>query len=723
MKTKDIQELYKIKLHSMDTILHQISLMDQVENEQELSEIIHSLLQAIGNYTGADRVYVFDWETDQKDSLSNTFEWCADGVIPEIDNLQAIPVSLMPSWMKRFENKETIVIHDLEATKCSEPEEYELLKTQEICSLIAVPIYANHQMNGFIGVDNPDLSQNEISITLLSDVGGHLGCVRENLKSTVQLKKAFDEATKRTEIISAIATLYVTIVYANIKERTYELLEGYDFVRKILGQKGKIDDVMEQLPTAFAGLEERERYRKFLEFDTLTERLRNTNSVSIEFMGANGEWRLSRFIVKSRDAHGNAVDVLYVARDITEEKSRELMYQKRLKASMEDAHRANLSKTAFLQRMSHDIRTPINGIIGMLMILEKSGNDGERAKDCLHKIKESSKLLLSLVNDVLDMAKLESDTVVFNDESINLDEVCQEITESLSFQAEEKGLHVIGEHDDYSGIYVWSNAVHLKKILMNLFTNSMKYNKVNGSIYMSMRTIERSEDHMTCEFKIKDNGIGMSEEFIKNELFTPFVQADNSPRSDYNGTGLGMPIVKQLVEKMGGTITVESKLGEGSCFTVVLPFKIDTNARPEEKEDFHADIAGIRVLLVEDNELNAEIAEFMLTENGAEVETVKNGLEAVQCFKASEPGTYDVILMDVMMPVMDGLTATRTIRALKRQDAKTIPIIAMTANAFREDAEKCLEAGMNAHLAKPLDDKKIKLTISEELRRLNACHE
>jgi len=723
MKTKDIQELYKIKLHSMDTILHQISLMDQVENEQELSEIIHSLLQAIGNYTGADRVYVFDWETDQKDSLSNTFEWCADGVIPEIDNLQAIPVSLMPSWMKRFENKETIVIHDLEATKCSEPEEYELLKTQEICSLIAVPIYANHQMNGFIGVDNPDLSQNEISITLLSDVGGHLGCVRENLKSTVQLKKAFDEATKRTEIISAIATLYVTIVYANIKERTYELLEGYDFVRKILGQKGKIDDVMEQLPTAFAGLEERERYRKFLEFDTLTERLRNTNSVSIEFMGANGEWRLSRFIVKSRDAHGNAVDVLYVARDITEEKSRELMYQKRLKASMEDAHRANLSKTAFLQRMSHDIRTPINGIIGMLMILEKSGNDGERAKDCLHKIKESSKLLLSLVNDVLDMAKLESDTVVFNDESINLDEVCQEITESLSFQAEEKGLHVIGEHDDYSGIYVWSNAVHLKKILMNLFTNSMKYNKVNGSIYMSMRTIERSEDHMTCEFKIRDNGIGMSEEFIKNELFTPFVQADNSPRSDYNGTGLGMPIVKQLVEKMGGTITVESKLGEGSCFTVVLPFKIDTNARPEEKEDFHADIAGIRVLLVEDNELNAEIAEFMLTENGAEVETVKNGLEAVQCFKASEPGTYDVILMDVMMPVMDGLTATRTIRALKRQDAKTIPIIAMTANAFREDAEKCLEAGMNAHLAKPLDDKKIKLTISEELRRLNACHE
>ena len=397
--------------------------------------------------------------------------------------------------------------------------------------------------------------------------------------------------------------------------------------------------------------------------------------------------------------------------------------QQELHKAVVEAQSANKAKTSFLNNMSHDIRTPLNGIIGMLTILEKSGNDGERAKDCLNKIDESSKLLLSLVNDVLDMAKLESDTVVFTDESINLDQICQEITESLSFQAEEEGLHVIGEHDDYSGIYVWSNAVHLKKILMNLFTNSMKYNKVNGSIYMSMRTIERSEDHMICEFKIRDNGIGMSEEFIKNELFTPFVQADNSARSNYSGTGLGMPIVKQLVEKMGGTITVESKLGEGSCFTVVLPFIIDTNARPEEKEDFNADISGIRVLLVEDNELNVEIAEFMLTENGAKVETVKNGLEAVQHFKVSEPETYDVILMDVMMPVMDGLTATRTIRDLERQDAKTIPIIAMTANAFREDAERCIEAGMNAHLAKPLDDEKIKQTISEELRRSNACHE
>ena len=492
MKTKEIQELYQIKLHSMDTILHQISLMDQVENEQELSEIIHSLLQAIGNYTGADRVYVFDWETDQKDSLSNAFEWCADGVAPEIDNLQAIPVSSMPNWVKRFENKEVIVIHDLEATKNSEPEEYELLKTQEICSLIAVPIYANHQMNGFIGVDNPDLRQNEISITLLSDVGGHLGCVRENLKSTVLLKKALDEATKRSEIIAAIATLYVTIVQANVKERTYELLKGHDLVQKILGQKGKIDDVMERLPTAFAAQEERKKYREFLDFDTLTERLRNTNFVSIEFMGVNGEWRLARFIVKSRDAHGNAVDVLNVVRDITEEKSRELMYQKQLKESMEDAHRANLSKTAFLRRMSHDIRTPMNAIMGMATIAKAHVDERERILDCMEKINGASKLLLSLINEVLDMSKIESGWLILSEEEFNVGELLQDLVVMMQPEIKNKqqtlNLHVKNlRHENVKG-----DTQRIKQVLMNILSNAIKYTPENGKIAIRLSMPEQN---------------------------------------------------------------------------------------------------------------------------------------------------------------------------------------------------------------------------------------
>ena len=382
--------------------------------------------------------------------------------------------------------------------------------------------------------------------------------------------------------------------------------------------------------------------------------------------------------------------------------------QKELQSALTEAQSANKAKTTFLNNMSHDIRTPINGILGMLTILEKSGDNPKQAKDCLHKISMSSQLLLSLVNDVLDMAKLESDTVILSNETVNLDQLCEELMSTLLFQAETEGLKITAEHDDYSDIYVLCSSLHLKKVLMNLFTNSIKYNKPNGSIHMSMRTIEQTADQLTCEFKIADTGIGMSEDFVKNKLFVPFVQADNSARSSYVGTGLGMPIVKAIVEKMGGSITVESKLGEGSCFTVVLPFKITCNEKITSKTaDTVSDISGLHLLLVEDNELNAEIAKFILTDSGAEVENVQNGLMALQKFESAEPGTYDAILMDVLMPVMDGLIATGKIRALKRSDAKTIPIIAMTANVFAEDVQKCLDAGMNAYLAKPLEAQKV----------------
>ena len=392
--------------------------------------------------------------------------------------------------------------------------------------------------------------------------------------------------------------------------------------------------------------------------------------------------------------------------------------QKELQAALIEAQSANKAKTTFLNNMSHDIRTPINGIMGMLAILEKNDGNPEQMKDCLNKIKTSSKLLLSLINDVLDMAKLESGSVILNNETVNLEQLCGEVMSALLFQAEEAGLTVTVEHDDYRSVRVFCSSMHLKKVLMNLFTNSIKYNKQNGSIYTSMRTLSQTADTLTCEFQIRDTGIGMSEDFVKNKLFVPFVQADQSPRSSYVGTGLGMPIVKAIVEKMGGSITVESELGKGSCFTVVLPFSIARcEEQPVKMADTEPDISGLHLLLVEDNELNAEIASFVLTDSGANVETASNGLEALQKFEQADPGTYDAILMDVMMPVLDGLAATKKIRALERKDAKTIPILAMTANAFKEDVQKCLQAGMNAHLAKPLEIKTVIATIAQCCRK------
>ncbi|MBS5029158.1 MAG: response regulator [Clostridiales bacterium] len=708
MKTKDIQELYQIKLHSMDTILHQISLMDQVENEQELSEIIHSLLQAIGKYTGADRVYVFDWETDQKDSLSNTFEWCADEVTPEIANLQAIPVSLMPNWVKRFENKEAIVINDLEATKYSEPEEYELLKTQEICSLIAVPIYANHQMNGFIGVDNPDLRHNEISITLLSDVGGHLGCMRENLKSTILLKKALDEATKRSEIILAIATLYVTIVHVNVKERTYELLKGHDLVQKIFGQKGKIDDVMERLPTTFAAKEWREQYREFLDFDTLAERLRNTNFVSNEFMNINGEWRVSRFIVKSRDTQGNVVDVLYVVRDITEEKLRELMYQKQLKASMEDAQRANISKTAFLQRMSHDIRTPLNGIVGMIHIAEKHKNDVAKLREFRQKVLQSTDYLQKLINNVLDISKLESGSLMLEYKSFDLVELLSNNMTVVAMSAYENGVRFEGgvEANTIRHRYLIGSPVHLSRVLMNLASNAIKYNHFHGTVNVHCEELSDDGNMAVFKFVCSDTGLGMSEEFQKH-AFDVFAQEGKQSTTTFSGSGLGLSIVKDIIELMGGMIELESKENVGSTFTVTVPFKIDhlveNNDSQKDSCSQSMELSGKRVLLVEDNAINMEIAHAILEEEHLNITEAKNGKEALEIFQNSKLNEYDVIIMDVMMPVMDGLEATKAIRMLEREDAKRIPIIAMTANAFEEDRKACLDAGMDEHIGKPID--------------------
>lgn len=380
-----------------------------------------------------------------------------------------------------------------------------------------------------------------------------------------------------------------------------------------------------------------------------------------------------------------------------------LRINRMLQESIANETRANQVKTDFLANMSHDIRTPINGIIGMLDIIKVCRHDDAKVDDCHNKIEASSRLLLSLVNDILDMTKLDTDAIVLEHKPFNLNDVCAEMDRAIGFQAEQAGLALHQEHDDVTDVNLLGSPLHLQKILANLFSNCVKYNKPNGSIYTRLRELERTENTVTYEFQIRDTGIGMTQDFIDNQLLEPFAQAQNMARTQYGGTGLGMAIVAKLVEKMGGTIHVESKLGEGSCFTVVLPFEIDKSAsKKTAAAEVSSDLTGKTLLVVEDNELNMEIAEFVLEDAGAVVHKAENGQAAVEKFQASEPGTYDVILMDLMMPVMDGYAATTAIRASQHPDAKAIPIIAMSANAYEEDVQKCLDVGMNAHLSKPL---------------------
>ena len=380
-------------------------------------------------------------------------------------------------------------------------------------------------------------------------------------------------------------------------------------------------------------------------------------------------------------------------------------YKAELLAAAKKAEAANEAKTEFLQRMSHDIRTPINGICGMVNMADHYADDMEKQTEYRTKVKEASNLLLELVNDVLDMSKLESGEVVLEESPFNLSKIFEEVLVVIEQIAAEQNIRIVWEKKEIKHRALIGSPRYVKRVMMNILSNAVKYNRENGQIHISCREIPSEQpETTTMEFVCRDTGIGMTEEFQKY-VFEPFAQEHTGSRTKFTGTGLGMPITKKLVEKMGGTITFESEKGVGTTFVIQVPFKIDMDAdkREEQTDVSENSIKGLHILLAEDNELNMEIAEFVLQNEGAEVTKAWNGQEAVEIFGKSEPGEFDVILMDIMMPVVNGYEATKMIRSLDREDAKKIPIIAMTANAFTEDRIKAKAAGMDEHIAKPVD--------------------
>ena len=387
------------------------------------------------------------------------------------------------------------------------------------------------------------------------------------------------------------------------------------------------------------------------------------------------------------------------------EQEKDEKYKAELLIAAKKAEAANEAKTEFLQRMSHDIRTPINGICGFVNMADHYADDIKKQTEYRTKVKEASNLLLELVNDVLDMSKLESGEIVLEEIPFNLSSIFKEVFVVIEQMASEQNIQIEWEkkeiiHRDFIG-----SPGYVKRVMMNILSNAVKYNRENGHIYISCMEIPSKQPEMTTmEFVCRDTGIGMTEEFQKC-VFEPFAQEHTGSRTKFAGTGLGMSIAKNLVEKMGGSISFESKEGAGTTFVIQVPFKIDPDAdkREEQRDVSEKSIKGLHILLAEDNELNMEIAEFVLQNVGADVTKAWNGQEAVELFRKSEPGGFDTILMDIMMPVMNGYEATKMIRSLDREDAKTIPIIAITANAFTEDRLKAKEAGMNEHIVKPLD--------------------
>ena len=422
-------------------------------------------------------------------------------------------------------------------------------------------------------------------------------------------------------------------------------------------------------------------------------------------------------MVRWKTAQSYREDQLRIQQEYTEnlQEKNEL-----LREAVEQADRANAAKTSFLSRMSHDIRTPLNGIIGLLEIDEAHPEDLNLHRTNQKKMLISANHLLSLINDILQMSKLESGEVTLSHEPMDLKQLSIDVLTIVEQRAAEAGITLEYDKSSERVAYnrVYGSPLHIRQIFLNIYSNCIKYNRVGGKVETACNCLGIENGIVTYRWTIRDTGIGMNPEFLKH-IFDPFAQERSDARSVYNGTGLGMSIVKSLIDHMGGTIEISSEEGVGSIFVITLPFEI-AEALPEEthevKIEGRGDIKGLHLLLAEDNELNAEIAQTLLEDEGAVITVVHDGQQAIDLFEGRPKGTFDAILMDVMMPVIDGLSATRKIRALPREDAKTIPIIAMTANAFDEDIRRCLESGMTAHLSKPLQMEIVVATIAKYCR-------
>lgn len=837
---KDNATLYA-ELEAERFMTDQISLLHEAE---DLADGINFMLKSLGEFTDADRAYVF--ETSENHTSTNTYEWCAAGVTPQIRNLHDIPFESMPKWIEVFLHGENILIEDLEAYRESMPLEYELLKVQNVSTLIAFPISVHEKLIGFVGVDNPDMEKSNLLHRLLSLLGKYVGTMIKDHKNeqmrleVVASKSRLDYQLEMDEILRGaqigiwtlemdgvkaprlhpnptmctllgvsqemspeevyqfwyhrIPPKYITpvldyiqkVIHESYSEITYPwnhpllgqiwircggilypdyqgngiCIRGYhqDVTRNIENERkyqnltaatsqiyhaiyhiDLIQDRIEKLaganqnytPTgvvtsATAQLNDilekmvapshHEIMQYFFDLTTVNDRLHGKLFISREYPSPQEIWRRATFIVQNRDTDDDVTEILYVTQIIDDYKQKELAYQQELVKAVESANQANTAKTDFLNRMSHDIRTPLNGILGMLDIAQKNETNPKALLECHEKMRTAAFHLKALVNDVLDMQRMETDRFFLEQIPFDIREILDNCWSMLEAQASRLDITLKKiKPGSLKYPYLIGSPLHIRQIFMNLLSNAIKYNKPGGSISIHAKIIRQVHQNVIYKFIISDTGIGISPEFQKH-IFEPFAQEDTGARTIYKGTGLGMAIVHRLVQEMGGTIQLKSEKNVGSTFTLILPFTIDEHqpsASAETATDTPADLTDLHILVVEDNELNLEIAVFSLEAAGLNVSTAINGLEAVRLFAKSKPYEYDIILMDIMMPVMNGLDAAKAIRGLSRPDAPTVPIIALSANAFAEDIQKSKNAGINEHLAKPLEmDKVLKVIAS-----------
>lgn len=537
-----------------------------------------------------------------------------------------------------------------------------------------------------------------------------------------------EDARKReSELLTALTKGYNRIIYVDMNQGRYRVIksEGGGFDEQICGTLSELEELLDHYREDYINPEDHsfaDILNKLNFFSVSAEQGGNYQATYLAKAGNKYQW------VQFQAFYGGAMNldtghIILTFRVVDEEKRRELDAHRILSDSLAKAEEAGRIKNKFLSRMSHDLRTPINGIIGMLEIAKKNRTNPDRIDECLNKIAVSCDHLISLVTDVLDMNTLENDQLQLTDESFCLEELLTKELYPICKRASERGLTYRTQLEPFVHPNILGSPKHVLQIFNHVIDNAIKYNKPNGSILLTARETSDNDNIAVFEFCIKDTGIGMKPEFTKR-VFEAFEQEHNEARTDYMGTGLGMSIVKTLVTHMNGTISLDSIPGEGTTVLITLPFKIDPtpdghsasspdNDAVTSTDNVRGDLSGRIALLVEDNEINMEITRFLLEDAGIRVVCAENGKQALTLYGESAPNEFDFILMDIMMPVMDGLEAAQKIRQLPRPDAMTVPIIALSANVMDNDIKKTRMAGMNEHLPKPVNSHQLLDTIAK----------
>ena len=571
--------------------------------------------------------------------------------------------------------------------------------------------YSVNERSRGMSMDNADLRQlpeeKRDTEQLLADA------LRAAQKSNDALRAALEESEIRNEVIASIGKTYQYISRIDLQADYYEELTGGEaFHVGEDNRKGRPGDNARLMCQKRVAPEDQAGFLQFTDMSTLADRLQDEEYIEHEYRLQDGNWDIMRFIVKKRDAHHRVTHVICVIRNISDAKRREQRLARRAEEAAE--------KARFLSNMSHDIRTPMNGILGMLDLAEHYPENPEIQQRCRSKIREISGYMLSMLNDILDMNKLQSEEMESPIMTFNFEDMLRAANEAAERKAAEKNISYVIDWDKgrHEHQYLIGNPLYTMRILGNLADNAIKFSPRGSTIRVWCWEEPVDAEHSVYEFCIQDHGIGMSREFLA-QAFDMFSQENESSRTNYEGSGLGLAIAKKMLDKMKGTIEIESEKDIGTTVRVRIPFCIGQKIDESLNVDYeNLSLEGMRVLIAEDNELNAEIARFILEDNGLVTEWAKDGAEALEMFEKSAPGYYKVVLMDIMMPRMNGLDAARKIRLLERRDAEAVPIIAMSANAFSEDIVNSRLAGMDMHLAKPIDEKKL----LKAIRRCIATH-